>query len=149
MLLSSSSGVRVPSGVPLFSTGIQQNRIWWIWPSRLRRQIVALKIVGSSPIIHPRKDTRLDAFKSGISFYCDSFLYKYRISDNIMLRVGKQKKNIELNPKIQYITDRKPAIIQSLRLMKFRHRQECRWILKGYPIWLRKRNIEARSVPGG
>ena len=24
-----------------------------------------------------------------------------------MLRVGKQKKNIELNPKIQYITDRK------------------------------------------
>ena len=32
---------------------IQQNRIWWIWPSWLRRQIVALKIVGSSPIIHP------------------------------------------------------------------------------------------------
>lgn len=28
-------------------------RIWWIWPSWLRRQIVALKIVGSSPIIHP------------------------------------------------------------------------------------------------
>ena len=26
-----------------------------MWPSRLRRQIVALKIVGSSPIIHPIK----------------------------------------------------------------------------------------------
>ena len=31
----------------------QQKRIWWIWPSWLRRQIVALKIVGSSPITHP------------------------------------------------------------------------------------------------
>ena len=36
---------------------IQQKRIWWIWPSWLRRQIVALKIVGSSPIIHPIKIT--------------------------------------------------------------------------------------------
>ena len=54
MLLSSRSGVRVPSGVP-FKKCNQHNRIWWIWPSRLRRQIVALKIVGSSPIIHPRK----------------------------------------------------------------------------------------------
>ena len=26
-----------------------------MWPSWLRRQIVALKIVGSSPIIHPMK----------------------------------------------------------------------------------------------
>ena len=25
----------------------------WVWPSWLRRQIVALEIVGSSPIIHP------------------------------------------------------------------------------------------------
>ena len=51
ILLSSRSGVRVPSGVPTFSA----NRIWWVWPSWLRRQIVALKIVGSSPIIHPIK----------------------------------------------------------------------------------------------
>ena len=43
---------RVPPGVP---TLIQRNFIWWIWPSWLRRQIVALKIVGSSPIIHPIK----------------------------------------------------------------------------------------------
>ena len=33
-----------------------RNCIWWIWPSWLRRQIVALKIVGSSPIIHPIKN---------------------------------------------------------------------------------------------
>ena len=44
---------RVPPGVP---TLIQHNFIWWIWPSWLRRQIVALKIVGSSPIIHPTKE---------------------------------------------------------------------------------------------
>ena len=32
---------------------------------------MALKVVGSNPIIHPRKDTRLDTFfKSGISFLC-------------------------------------------------------------------------------
>ena len=49
---SRSLMLRVPSGVPF---SIQQNRIWWIWPSWLRRQIVALKIVGSSPIIHPIK----------------------------------------------------------------------------------------------
>ena len=36
---------------------LPKNRIWWIWPSWLRRQIVALKIVGSSPIIHPIKST--------------------------------------------------------------------------------------------
>ena len=29
------------------------SRSWWVWPSWLRRQIVALEIVGSSPIIHP------------------------------------------------------------------------------------------------
>ena len=38
-----------------FSAVFQHNFIWWIWPSWLRRQIVALKIVGSSPIIHPIK----------------------------------------------------------------------------------------------
>ena len=35
---------------------LSANLIRWIWPSRLRRQIVALKIVGSSPIIHPIKN---------------------------------------------------------------------------------------------
>ena len=33
--------------------------IWWMWPSWLRRQIVALKTVGSSPIIHPMKKAPL------------------------------------------------------------------------------------------
>ena len=32
---------------------------------------MALKVVGSNPIIHPIKDTRLDTFKSGISFLLD------------------------------------------------------------------------------
>ena len=32
-------------------------QIWWAWPSWLRRQIVALKIVGSNPIVHPIKIT--------------------------------------------------------------------------------------------
>ena len=41
------------------------NRIWWAWPSWLRRQIVALKIVGSNPIVHPiKKNTHL-----GVLFY--------------------------------------------------------------------------------
>ena len=34
-----------------------ENQIWWAWPSWLRRQIVALKIVGSNPIVHPIKIT--------------------------------------------------------------------------------------------
>ena len=28
-------------------------RAWWVWPSWLRRQIVALEIEGSSPFTHP------------------------------------------------------------------------------------------------
>ncbi len=28
-------------------------RKWWVWPSWLGRQIVALEVVGSSPITHP------------------------------------------------------------------------------------------------
>ena len=27
---------------------------WWVWPSWLGRQIVALEVVGSNPITHPR-----------------------------------------------------------------------------------------------
>lgn len=27
--------------------------VWWMWPSWSRRQIVALKIEGSNPFIHP------------------------------------------------------------------------------------------------
>ena len=27
---------------------------WWVWPSWLGRQIVALEVVGSNPTIHPR-----------------------------------------------------------------------------------------------
>ena len=27
--------------------------VWWVWPSWLGRQIVALKVMGSNPIIHP------------------------------------------------------------------------------------------------
>lgn len=46
------------------------NRIWWIWPSRLRRQIVALKIVGSSPIIHPKtRDRTISGFSLLFSRY--------------------------------------------------------------------------------
>ncbi len=43
------------------------NTIWWVWPSWLRRQIVALKIVGSSPIIHPRKE-KVVPFGTAFSF---------------------------------------------------------------------------------
>lgn len=34
----------------LYTTSLRSR---WVWPSWLRRQIVALEIVGSSPIIHP------------------------------------------------------------------------------------------------
>ena len=29
------------------------SNLWWVWPSRLRRQIVVLETVGSIPTIHP------------------------------------------------------------------------------------------------
>ncbi len=32
---------------------IHRQILWWVWPSRLRRQIVVLEIVGSIPTIHP------------------------------------------------------------------------------------------------
>ena len=57
----------LPDGTSPFRRAIfllSANQIWWVWPSWLRRQIVALKIVGSSPIIHPIKDTRLDTISS-------------------------------------------------------------------------------------
>ncbi len=38
-------GVRILLGAPCY--------IWWMWPSWLGRQIVALEVVGSNPIIHP------------------------------------------------------------------------------------------------
>ena len=34
-------------------TNILIPRAWWVWPSWLRRQIVALEIEGSSPFTHP------------------------------------------------------------------------------------------------
>ena len=40
--------VRFPSPAP--------TQAWWMWPSWLRRQIVVLEIVGSTPIIHPIYD---------------------------------------------------------------------------------------------
>ena len=71
---------RVPPGVPSFSANI----IWWVWPSWLRRQIVALKIVGSSPIIHPIKKKH--------SYWSASFLWNgYRIRrERPTRRVGKK-----------------------------------------------------------
>ena len=48
---------------------------WWLWPSWLRRQIVALKIVGSSPISHPIKNPL--RFAGGIF---------YRVADGMIKR---------------------------------------------------------------
>ena len=33
---------------------------WWVWPSRLRHQVVALEIVGSNPITHPTRPSSYD-----------------------------------------------------------------------------------------
>lgn len=42
-------GLRKAWNAPIVSTCVKR----WVWPSRLRRQIVALEIEGSSPFTHP------------------------------------------------------------------------------------------------
>ena len=37
--------------------GYLQARIWWVWPSWLARQIVALEVIGSTPIYHPTDES--------------------------------------------------------------------------------------------
>lgn len=32
---------------------LEKTLTWWVWPSWLGRQIVALEVVGSTPITHP------------------------------------------------------------------------------------------------
>lgn len=32
---------------------MEQSKLWWVWPSWLGRQIVALETKGSNPFTHP------------------------------------------------------------------------------------------------
>ena len=55
-LLSSRSGVRVPQGTPAYRVVhiiARYDFLWWMQLSWLEYQVVALRVAGSNPVIHP------------------------------------------------------------------------------------------------